>query len=206
MVEKWEETVSAILMVKNSRSFELTKIRHFRDRPYRGFYKTSKGRPPKLPVLRKWVDNQPMSATPESAPLLSTAVESPEADVATIQKQSETLDKLPKTTSAKSAIPTARPASRDAVMAISGLKNIKAQTVKPPRKKLALAIASLGTAGENCDLREVLDVAEAIQKEDFDHMNDALPFLPGKAPKELDQAQQLLTALQNKFGDDGNEG
>lgn len=48
----------SILMVKNSRSFELTKIRHYKDKPYRRFYELAKGAPPALPVLREWKDGR----------------------------------------------------------------------------------------------------------------------------------------------------
>ena len=46
----------AILMVKNSRSFELMKIRHFRDQPYRRLFEIAKGSAPALPILREWQD------------------------------------------------------------------------------------------------------------------------------------------------------
>ncbi|WP_248307728.1 type IV secretory system conjugative DNA transfer family protein [Bosea sp. AS-1] len=46
----------SILMVKNSPSFELTKIRHYQDKPYRGYFERAKGSPPVLPRLRLWQD------------------------------------------------------------------------------------------------------------------------------------------------------
>jgi len=59
----------SILMVKNSRSFELTKIRHYLDKPYRSLYERTKGAPPALPKLRTWQDEPLQGAiTPELKP------------------------------------------------------------------------------------------------------------------------------------------
>ena len=49
----------SILMVKNSRSFELTKMRHYRDRPYRDLFELAKVGSPVLPRLQEWKD-QPL--------------------------------------------------------------------------------------------------------------------------------------------------
>lgn len=46
----------AILMVKNSPSYELLKIRHYRDRPYKRLFEAASSRPPDLPQLRAWTD------------------------------------------------------------------------------------------------------------------------------------------------------
>ncbi|MFY0022664.1 hypothetical protein ABTQ05_22305, partial [Acinetobacter baumannii] len=45
-------------MVKNSPSFELTKIRHYLDKPYRALYEAAKGSPPSLPRLKEWQDEE----------------------------------------------------------------------------------------------------------------------------------------------------
>src|SRR5208337_986880 len=45
----------SVLMVKNSRSFEQTKIRHYRDKPYRGFVAAARAAA-RLATLRQWAD------------------------------------------------------------------------------------------------------------------------------------------------------
>ncbi|MGZ7870448.1 type IV secretory system conjugative DNA transfer family protein (plasmid) [Methylobacterium radiotolerans] len=74
----------AILMVRNSRSFEVGKIRHYADRPYRRLYQAYKGRMPDVPELPDWVDvpgvdlgpARPVSVSPE-VPKATAEVEPP---------------------------------------------------------------------------------------------------------------------------------
>ena len=73
---------------------------------------------------------------------------------------------------------------------------------KPPRKKLTLGARSAGTPGESCDLLEVLQAADLLQSDRFDQMVETLPPPDIKAPNKLDEARNILTYVQDNFGED----
>ncbi len=83
----------SILMVKNSRSFELKKIRHYLDKPYRSYYQRAKDTPLVPPTLRVWQDEplggaiNPVPDLPKEAAEHADAVFTPKAPP--VQKQTQ---------------------------------------------------------------------------------------------------------------------
>jgi type IV secretion system protein VirD4 len=189
----------SILMVKNSRSFELTKIRHYLDKPYRALYGAAKGVPPALPRLSAWHD-EPLSGAmapkPDPAPGVSETPEPPQSHApASARRQGKSPSRR------KAPIPVAvdpKPEPDEQVTPTLELPSRKA-TPRRPGKALSLGAQPTPPPGENCDVREILAAAADGQDQDFNSMMTVLRT--GPAPK-LHEAIQTLHTLNQSFGED----
>lgn len=184
----------SILMVKNSPSFELTKIRHYLDKPYRSYYERGKGSPPVLPRLRTWQDEALQGAI---NPALEPPVEAPQpaapAPPARAQKSTS------RRTASKPAVKVKPTPPQTSVPLPLTPRRMPAPPSDPRRKPLSLGAQPQAPSGENCDVREILAAAVADQGDDFAAMVDVLKNAPG--PK-VQEAVTTLNALQSSFGDE----
>ena len=186
----------SILMVKNSPSFELTKIRHYLDKPYRGYYERAKGAPPELPRLRTWKDEvlrgaiNPSAELPQEQPVICVTPQPVGA--------AKTARPAPAKTAVKAKVPPQYPTTPLALTP----RRMPSPAPEPTRKALSLGAQPAAPPGENCDVREILAAAAADQNEDFDIMVDVLKKAPG--PKVQDVVA-TLNSLHRSFGDDGTE-
>lgn len=173
----------SILMVKNSPSFELTKIRHYRDRPYRRLYETGKGSPPALPRLRAWRDEA-----------LGGAISAADATVPGAGEMNEAIASLAETTHRSENVerPTRGPSPNRPTE----------QEPSKLRKKLSLGTAPTAV-GESCDMRDILASAESHQNEAFKTMVGVLQSEAGTS-SAVKQAAQELTQLLSSFGDEAH--
>jgi type IV secretion system protein VirD4 len=185
----------SILMVKNSRSFELTKLRHYLDKPYRTFYEKAKGSPPVLPALRDWRDES-LGGAINPAP--DQAKELAEAAPATTEMNSptprRTKSRRPPKSASNKATATERPQAPAAPLTL-----VARRTAKPESKSLSLGIAPPAPPGESCDVRNILKSAEARQDEEFSAMVSVLDTSSGSKTRE---AADTLASLHRSFGDD----
>jgi len=187
----------SILMVKNSPSFELTKIRHFKDKPYRRLYEAAKGAPPELPKLAAWRDDE-----------LGGALASPAGDAppATVEADDD-LPPKPKCRSTKKA-PAKRSspttAKRASVPATTPtLRSVDPEAAPRPLKALTLG-APPSQVGESCDLRQILASAAAEQADASCEMLQVLSD-QGKSSDRIAMASATLLRLERAFGDDAKE-
>ncbi|MFD2029492.1 hypothetical protein ACFSKM_02490 [Ancylobacter dichloromethanicus] len=180
----------SILMVKNSPSFELTKIRHYLDKPYRPLYEAARGSPPELPRLRVWHD-EPLGGAISPAPEESAATE------------------LPKPASAKSPPPAKSPKGRKRAKSmaspapgplIAPPSLASPAPVFPARRKILSLGAAPDEAGESCDLRDILASAVVDQDEDFVAMMSTLKA-PSVSTTAVQSATEVLAALHRSFGE-----
>ncbi|WP_347265422.1 type IV secretory system conjugative DNA transfer family protein, partial [Nitrobacter sp.] len=182
----------SILMVKNSPSFELTKIRHYLDKPYRSYYERAKGSPPQLPRLRAWQD-EPLQGAINPAPEPQERAELTPAPPAT-QNHKSSPRRAPSKPTAKT-----RSAPQDAVPPLTLTpRRAPSPPAEPKRKALSLGAQPPAPSGENCDVREILAAAVADQNSDFGAMLDVLKNAPD--PK-VHEAVETLNALHRSFRD-----
>lgn len=185
----------AILMVRNSPSFELTKIRHYRDQPYRRFFAAAKGSPPKLPRLGAWRDERFGGAIGAGAGLEANHRDRR----ARADAGGESLAESPRPTT---------PEPHDAVgkpVALQAAQSGQVATVRSPSrlnqtKDLRLG-ASPGSTGEDCDLRRIIAAVEDEQNATFCDVTRALGER-STADMSVAEAAQILAALNHEFGDD----
>ncbi len=180
----------SILMVKNSPSFALTKIRHYRDKPYRRLFQGEKRPPPVLPRLDPWRD-QPLggaispSADARASGSAGTAPRTERTDA----KRSPTNREPPYIASVTpaGAVPRSEPVKAA----------VPRSSTKPPRE------LSLGTpptpVGESCDLRGIIMAAGDEQDAAFATMMETLGG-PSSASSSVAQAAENLQILQRGFG------
>jgi len=189
----------SILMVKNSPSFELTKIRHYQDKPYRGFYERAKSSPPVLPKLRAWRDEalqgaiNPAPEPPQAPAVAPPPVTTPAAAASAPPR------KVPAPRRAKAATTKAKASPASPEPAPLTLVSRPAPAQPQPRKSLSLGSAPPIPPGENCDLRDILASASTGQDENFAAMMRVL----GTAPEtKVHDAIETLTSLHESFGED----
>lgn len=191
---------AAILMVKNSRSFELTKIRHYQDKAYRRLYEAAKSNPPALPMLREWHDEilggaiSPSTTAESCDDELATAPPRPPRTLA-----ARTATRTPQTPGKKA--PAKRQALTEPASILAPLIIAKTMPVlRSPNKHLSLGAEPQTPGGESCNIRDVLVALDAAQRDHFDAMVDPIE---GKAQGEkLKEAVVTLSRLQDGFGDD----
>lgn len=159
----------SILMVKNSPSFELTKIRHYLDKPYQALYEAAKGAPPALPRRKEWQDEALSGAiAPRAEPELAEAEEAvsakpePDKDSPAPRRPRKSSIRL------KQEAPTP-PEQRVSTPAPLELP-ARPTATRPRTKTLSLGAAPTAPPGENCDVREILAAAADGQDEDFASM------------------------------------
>jgi type IV secretion system protein VirD4 len=192
----------SILMVKNSPSFELTKIRHYLDKPYRALYEAAKGSPPTLPRLKEWQDEALSGAI---APRVEP--ESPQVEgVASAKPETEKGSPAPKR-QRKSPVrrKPGAPAPVGQSPAPPDRENPKPLELSPRRaapretaKTLSLGAAPAVPPGESCDVREILAAASDGQDEEFTSM---MKVLRADAGPKVQAAADALQSLNRAFGE-----
>jgi type IV secretion system protein VirD4 len=184
----------SILMVKNSPSFELTKIRHYLDKPYRGYFERAKGSPPVLPRLRLWQDEALQGAINPAA----EQQEAPDEPATPSRPRKAPARRQPQRSAAKAK--SAPAAQGEAAPLALAPRRPGAPPPKPkPRKALSLGAQPAAPPGESCDVREILAAAADEQDDGFKAMTVVLSAEQG--PK-VRQAVETLDALHRSFGDD----
>ena len=181
-------------MVKNSRSFELTKIRHYCDRPYRDLFELAKVGPPVLPVLKEWKDES-LGGAIGSTPRGPECSGGDFGGATDKSSRSEPARKTPEKT-AQARKTQKSPRATDS----SGPPAARFPISKPTSKPLSLGEPPPAPKGETCDVRSILASAETAQSDEFAAMIDAL----GKASEgRVREALDTLTSLHASFGDEG---
>ena len=183
----------SILMVKNSRSFELTKIRHYLDKPYRGYFERAKGSPPVLPRLRAWQDEFLQGAINPAPEHQETKGEAPPS-----RARKPTTRRQPQRAPAKTKAEPIAPEDA-APLAFTPRRPAAPPPQPKPRKTLSLGAQPPAPRGENCDVREILAVASEEQDQGFDAMK---ALLREASDLKVRQAVETLGALHRSFGDD----
>ena len=186
----------SILMVKNSRSFELTKIRHYADKPYRPFYEETKAMPPVLPALRDWQDETLGGAI---NPALDQPNEAAEVVAAPAAIKTPTTRKAPVRLPPRKTAESTKPSKITPISAAPLTLIARPELQKPARKALSLGGAPPAPAGESCDVRHILASAQAGQNEDFDAMID---IFRGPPEQKVQKAVDALNALHRSFGEE----
>nr|WP_281170372.1 type IV secretory system conjugative DNA transfer family protein [Pleomorphomonas koreensis] len=185
----------SILMVKNSPSFELTKIRHYLDKPYRGYYERARSVPPPLPRLRVWHDESLQGAInpgPDTSHLEPTEAAAARAPA----RSGKVSPRRPAQTSA----PKAKRPSAAAKEARAPLVLTTAPAPAPqPRKALELGAGPPAPSGETCNVRDILAAARRDEADDFAAMTNIVVDAPGP---RLRQAEQTLKDLHSEFGEE----
>ena len=197
---------TSILMVKSSRSFELTKIRHYMDKPYSRFFEAAKGNPPTLSTLSEWVDEKvgdAINATPvaeesdevdaEKPKLISTAGPLSGARKTSVRKSPQKKAKPPKVAFEAVPVPSLLPLTKT---------RAKKATKEKPRERLSLGTAPSAPMGENCRLEDVIAASVTAQTESFDSMVASMGHVIEKGSEPLEEAVSVLTGLRDRFGDD----
>jgi type IV secretion system protein VirD4 len=187
----------SILMVKNSRSFELTKIRHYADNPYRTFYEKAKAAPPVLPSLRDWQDES-LGGAINPAP--DQPKEAGEVAVAPAAVDTPITRKAPARRPAKKKAESSKPAKAPLISDSPLTLIARPEPKKPARKALSLGAAPAAPAGESCDVRDMLASVASSQDEEFGAMMEVLGTVPESA--RVRQVGETLASLHHSFGDD----
>jgi type IV secretion system protein VirD4 len=181
----------SILMVKNSPSFQLTKIRHYLDRPYRVYYERSKGSSPILPKLRSWRDEPHGGAINLRANAVREAKKGPAAKD---RRNNSVEGQPPIRESVRSEEGTAKPVVRAALSATK-----RGKTLPPaPSRTLSLGKPPTIRHEESCDVRAILAAASEWQDEEFAVVTNVLQKTRGPS---LAQAEDALNALHRSFGE-----
>lgn len=188
----------SILMVKNSPSFELTKIRHYRDKPYRRLYEATNRSPPTLPRLREWKDELLGGAIGAAAGFRPNEWRRG----ADAEARRENRDEGSPSTTPEPAGP-----SRHSV-AIPATQSVQVKAVASPSRPRQTKGLRLGASprptGEDCDLRRVIAAVGDEQGATFAAVKRVL----GEglaADKSLAEAATALDELHCRFGDEGIE-
>lgn len=185
---------TAVLMVKNSRSFEVTKIRHYRDQPYRRLLGSLES-PPVLPTLTTWTDES--AAAGEAAPA-STFSGSEQRGVTPNASEAQSLS------SNRHAEPSGLERPDDAAVVVE--PPLRAAMPGPTQSRKTLSLGSRGTdlQGESCNLRHVLSATELAQTAGFGEMMANLSGC-GSDDAKLSNARSILDRLERSFGDDDGD-
>ncbi|WP_131120257.1 type IV secretory system conjugative DNA transfer family protein [Lichenihabitans psoromatis] len=184
----------AILMVKNSRSFQLTKIRHYRDQPYRRRFEVAKGTPPALPALPGWEDETLGGALAPIKPAEDGSKAASALGPAKAARKSPA--RKPK---AAKKTPTTRERSESELDPLSVLISKPPPTLSKRTKALSLGSAPPVPREENCNIRDVLDSSEQAQGEQFAIV--LATTLGGIHDPDVSIATETLRNLQAGFGD-----
>jgi type IV secretion system protein VirD4 len=184
---------TSILMVKNSRSLELTKIRHYSDKPYRRFFEAIKGHRLDLPALREWRDEVLGGAISPVTALAVTAEENSPKPTGAGAPKARAKASVKRVTAKNKSVPDSAPAPAPFPLP-------KASAEETSRKHLSLGSAPERLAGENCNIRDVLAAAEHAQHGAFGAMVASLDA--GAEGRGLQNAMATLSYLQERFGDD----
>lgn len=183
----------SILMVKNSPSFELAKIRHYLDRPYRRLYEAARGAPPTLPRLRIWQDEKVGGAIGAPLGVKPSEFALPAGTALGLGGNGET------------EAPTGKPDERFEPKAYGLAKAGPLEPAGPRSNRKPLSDLSLGSpprpVGESCDLRAIIKSVEGEQDAAFATMMQVAngQTAPNSSVAEI---ADTLAHLQRRFGDD----
>jgi len=198
----------AILMVKNSRSFELTKIRHYRDKSYRTLYAVAKRDPPRLPVLGAWADETlggALACKPNAGNVDLAEMDQAEATEIAAPPERKQAGRLRKANSEKKAAPTRRKRSTenaDVALSVEPLAVLRASKPKPKSvRSIALGASPPAPRGESCNIRDVIGASEAAQREELALMAAAAQR-PSVDATLVAPAMVVLADLSQAFGED----
>jgi type IV secretion system protein VirD4 len=182
----------SILMVKNSPSFQLTKIRHYLDRPYRAYCERSKGALPILPKLRPWHDEPLGGAISQGANVARKAKKDPAPKD---RRNNSAESQPPIQASAGSEEGAAKPVAH---AVLSTTKRGKT-TPRSPGKTLSLdEPPPTMRHEENCNVRAILAAASEGQNREFAAMTN---ILQNAHESSVQQAHNTLSALHRSFGE-----
>lgn len=182
---------SAILMVKNSRSFEVTKIRHYRDQPYRR-YQRSLASAPALPTLTAWVD-EPAAAGQRAPAAAASRGEHQSVIADASEAQSQSSHRQFESSGPEQPAEFAGMAERPLQIAVP--------TQTRSRKPLSLGNRRPELQSESCNLRHVLAATEVAQTAGFGEMIANLSPC-GSDNAKISNARLILDRLEQNFGDD----
>lgn len=183
----------SILMVKNSPSFELTKIRHYRDQPYQRLCAAANGSPPRLPRLGEWRDELFGGAIGAGAGLGAE-----ERDRrAKADAWCKNMDESHPPTSPE---PHDTPQKPIAFQATQAARDGSVRSPPRPKRINDLRLgASPRATGEDCDLRRIIAAVENEQNAAFSDVTAALGEGP-TADMSVAEAAEVLAALHHGFG------
>ncbi|MCP4561775.1 MAG: type IV secretory system conjugative DNA transfer family protein [Bosea sp.] len=188
----------SVLMVKNSPSFELVKIRHYRDKPYRRLYEAAKGFPPALPHLREWRDEDLGGAMqPVVASQFGEASQPSQTSSDPQGEKRMLVSKAPKPPRSKVA---STGGSGTAPIPPSGVQPPESRSTERSRRNLSLGPPPV-PVDENCDLRTIIASVGAEQDAAFTDMVRTLGETPA-LENSVAQAASTLKGLQHWFGED----
>jgi type IV secretion system protein VirD4 len=185
----------SILTVKNSRSFELTKIRHYLDKPYPNYFERAKDSPPVLPRLRAWQDESLRGAI-NPASEQQDAPQPPPAPTPSRTRMPTTRRAAQRAATKAKPEPAAQDEATPLTLAPSRPAGPPSQP--QPRKALSLGAVPPPPPGESCDVREILAAAAGEQDAGFNAMTDELRE---ETSPNVRQAVETLDALHRSFGD-----
>ncbi len=74
-----------------------------------------------------------------------------------------------------------------------------------PRKRLSLGAAPSASAGEECNLKDVISASMTVQTEGFACMSDCMDAVVQRGSEPRMQAMSVLKRLNDNFGDDAAE-
>ena len=188
----------AILMVNNSRSFELTKIRHYQDQPYRRLLDETKRNPPTLPILEKWQD-ETLGGVLAPASAATRAADPVDEEASMKVTESESTWKAPAETSRPASKRKTKP-KPDIAPDSSPImvQKAKGPIQAKPRKALTLGAEPPVPSEDSCNVRDVLEASASAQTDVFETMADVTSGLRGN---DVRLAANALRELQQAFGD-----
>ncbi len=190
----------AILMVKNSRSFELTKIRHYQDMPYRRLLEVAKGNPPTLPILGAWQDEALGGALAPALPAREAQEKAAEpAPPVEMPKNNSTRKPAAGT---KSRAPKRQPKPKSEISSDTAptlVRKANGPSLVKPRRALSLGAEPALLSGESCNVRDVVGACESAQTDDFETMDCTTSGLRDSGVRH---AAEALRDLQEAFGED----
>lgn len=184
---------TAILMVKNSRSFEVAKIRHYRDQPYRRIQR-SRTNAPILPALAVWKEDT--AGEPMGPKRTASQGEQQNLPASNIEPIMTKADYQPASMSSEHSI------SVDGMLdpAIHGSQSAQMRA----RKDLSLGKQNSHLMSESCNLRHLLSATEIAQAENFGAViNNLCGSISHEA--EFSNARSIITQIEENFGNDGHD-
>jgi type IV secretion system protein VirD4 len=193
----------SILMVKNSPSFELTKIRHYLDKPYRRLYEAAKGSPPPLPRLKEWQDEALSGAIapkPDTEPGARDTEDATKPEAHGKKAAPARQRKAPARRKAETPAPAETRSAQTENEGPKPLELAPRQAVsRAPTKTLSLGAQPAPPPGESCDVREILAAANDGQDDEFRSM---MKVLRTEAGPKVQAAADALQTLNRSFGEE----
>ena len=189
----------AILILKNSRSFELTKIRHYRDLPYRPLYEATTGRPPALPELRSWSDETLGGIFSQA----STKDDGADDGERPVQRARGRRKSAAEPAAARQEAPRKARTSALSKKPVASARLLAPVASRPAGQRRSLTLGDAPTAppGETCNIRDALTAADEIAAAALDDMLSTVRT--NQEDVRVRVAADALRQMQAQFGDDG---